>query len=66
MTETAAYGHSARAQWTTGPRLLKLGESIELRFSLPDGVRHRDLAVFPRYLERAEPGDAFSLDGGLG
>lgn len=39
-------------QWTTGSRLLKLGESIEFRFYCPDGVKSSDLIIFPRYLEQ--------------
>jgi len=46
-------------QLTTGSRLLKLGESIEFRFHLPEGMAAGDLEVFPRYLERARPGASF-------
>ena len=47
VDELAGTGTSG-PQLTTGPRLLKLGESIELRFSLPDGATHRDLAEMVR------------------
>ena len=53
-------------QWTTGPRLLKLGEGIAFNFFLPDGIKAEPLTIFPRYLERAEPGDAFTAGGDLG
>jgi hypothetical protein len=46
-------------QLLTGSRLLRLGESIEFRFYLPEGVTSGDLEVFPRYLERARPGKRF-------
>ena len=52
-------------QWTTSPRLLKLGESIEFRFFLPPGIRPEGLSIFPRYLERANPGKAFVAGGDL-
>ncbi|MFH1267664.1 MAG: LamG domain-containing protein [Planctomycetota bacterium] len=45
-------------QWRTSSRLLELGESIEFDFYRPGGagaVEVNDLALFPRYLERAEP-----------
>lgn len=54
---------SAQPQWTTGSRLLKLGESIEFHFYLPDGSAAQELLVFPRYLEQAEPGDDFVAGG---
>ena len=52
-------------QWTTGARLLKLGEAIDFRFFLPDGVSASDLTIFPQYLERANPGAAFVAGGDL-
>ncbi len=57
--------HLKMPQWTTGPRLLKLGEQIALNFFLPDGFHAEPLTIFPRYLERAEPGDAFTAGGDL-
>ena len=58
----SALGGSAMAATpniVTGCRLLKLGEAIEFRFSLPAGTVAGDLEVFPRYLERARPGRRF-------
>ncbi|MAG35907.1 MAG: hypothetical protein CL878_06655 [Dehalococcoidia bacterium] len=55
----------AQAQWTTGSRLLKLGEQIEFQFYLPAGTEASDLSVFPRYLEQAHPGEAFVAGGDL-
>ena len=52
-------------QWTTGPRLLKLGESVRFEFTLPRGLEASALAIYPRYLERADPGEAFVAGGGL-
>ena len=49
----------AMPQWTTGARLLALGEAIDFRFFLPAGVPASDLTIFPQYLERANPGAAF-------
>ena len=57
--------HLTKPQWTTGPRLLKVGEEIEFDFYLPEGVGARDLVVFPQYLKRAKPGERFVADGGL-
>lgn len=51
--------------WTTGSRLLKLGESIDFHFRLPDGITSSDLIIYPRYLEDANPGDAFKAGGDL-
>ena len=42
-----------------------MGEAIDFDFFLPNGAVSNDLVVFERYLERAEPGGAFSADGGL-
>ena len=51
-------------QWITGPRLLKLGETIDFEFYRPAGVAADDaVAVFPQYLERAEPGSEFQSGG---
>ena len=47
------------AQWRTGARLLHRGESITFDFHLPAGMPSSDLAIYPRYLERAAPGDSF-------
>ena len=52
-------------QWTTSSRLLKSGEEIGFNFHLPDGVTAGDLTVFPRYLDQAEPGQAFTAGGDL-
>ena len=53
-------------QWTTSARLLKLGEAIDFRFFLPAGASSGEFRTFPKVLERAEPGDKFRADGGLG
>ncbi len=50
---------------TTSARLLKLGESIELRLSGIPGANLTSLRVFPRYLEQAKPGRAFRAGGDL-
>ena len=55
----------SQPKWTTGSRLLRLGETIEFRFVLPDGTEGEDLTIFPRYLERADPGRAFVAGGDL-
>ena len=52
-------------QWTTSSRLLKLGESIEFDFFLPPGIHAENLSIFTRYLERANPGGAFTAGGDL-
>ena len=52
-------------QWTTSSRLLKLGESIEFEFFLPFGIHSESLSIFTRYLERANPGEAFTAGGDL-
>ena len=57
--------HRSSPQWTTSSRLLRLGEAIDFDFFLPDHAVSNDLVVFERYLERAEPGAAFSADGDL-
>jgi hypothetical protein len=54
-----------RPQWTTSSRLLKLGETIEFQFYLPEGASSNPLRIFQRYLEQAEPGDAFKAGGNL-
>jgi len=54
-----------RPQWTTSSRLLRLGEDIEFRFLLPEGMQAGHLDVFPRYLEQAAPGTSFSAGGPL-
>ena len=55
----------AQPQWTTSFRLLASGEKITFDFYLPDGAAARDLTIFPRYLERANPGAAFVAGGSL-
>jgi len=57
--------HSNRPQWATGPRLLKLGETIKFRFQVPENVSAGALRVFPRYLEVADSADEFAAGGSL-
>ena len=57
--------HRGYPQWVTSSRLLRLGEAIDFDFHLPGGAVSCDLVVFERYLERAEPGGAFSAGGDL-
>jgi len=45
--------------------LLHLGETFQLHLYLPDGYEGGDVYIFPRYLETAEPGDAFQAGGDL-
>ena len=52
-------------QWTTGSRLLKLGQQIKFYFFLPIGMSADDLVIFPKYLERANPGEKFTAGGDL-
>ena len=52
-------------QWITGPRLMRLGESLVLQFYVPAGMEAENVEIFPRYLEQAEPGPAFRPAGGL-
>jgi len=47
--------HLVRPQWITGPRLLKLGESIDFHFFLPEGASIGTLDIFPDYLRKAKP-----------
>lgn len=59
-----------QAQFHAGPRLLKLGESIEFRLGVPvagsaAGEVAAELAIFPRYLRHARPGARFQTDAGL-
>ena len=54
-----------RPQLTTTSRLLKLGEEIEFHFWLPDGVDSSHLRIYPRYLEKAEPGKGYLTGGDL-
>jgi hypothetical protein len=54
-----------QAQWWTSSRLLRLGEPIDFRFHLPAGASTRPLHLFGRYLEQAQPGDAFAAGGDL-
>lgn len=53
------------AQWKTSSRLLHLGEAIEFDLRVPSGVPAGDLVIFPRYLERADPGERFAAGGSL-
>ncbi|MBT6628400.1 MAG: hypothetical protein HOB49_15395, partial [Gemmatimonadetes bacterium] len=57
--------HSQQTQWWTSSRLLRLGESIEFRFHLAAGTSTGPLHVFARYLEQAQPGNAFATGGSL-
>ena len=57
--------HRRLPQWVTSSRLLRLGEAIDFDFFFPDGSESEDPVIFERYLERAEPGEAFSADGDL-
>lgn len=52
-------------QWTTGSRLLKLGEEIRFSFYLPENAQAGLLEIFPRYLERARPGASFVAGGDM-
>jgi hypothetical protein len=54
-----------KAQLTTSSRLLKLGEKIEFHFHLPASIKANDVAIFPNYLERADPGEAFVPGGDM-
>jgi hypothetical protein len=47
--------HRQQPQWSTGPRLLKLGETIDFEFFVPPHIAAGELSIFPQYLERAEP-----------
>ena len=58
--------HSHQPQFATGSRLLRLGETVEFRLFLPDGIPPQDLTIFPLYLEQASPGNAFQPGGNLG
>ena len=55
----------ATPQLYTGPRLLKLGESLSFELHAPNGVQCGPLVVFTRYLEQANPGEAFQLNDSL-
>lgn len=54
-----------RPQWNTSCRLLKLGEGITFHFFLIDASNTGHVVIFPRYLEVANPGDAFVAGGDL-
>ncbi len=59
-------GNWLKSQWLTGPRLIKLGESIDFRFYLPEGMAPGELVVFPRYLEQSSGrAEGFKDDGNL-
>lgn len=62
---TLSANHRDRPQWWTGPRLLKLGEQITFTFHLPEGTGAETLAIFPRYLEQADPAERFVPGGDL-
>ena len=53
--------HLKQPQWTTGSRLLHLGESIAFRFFVPEGTEGGKLDIFERYLELGKPGAAFRV-----
>jgi len=57
--------NSDRPQWATGPRLLKIGETIEFRLQVPENCSAGMLSVFPQYLELAKSVDEFSAEGSL-
>ena len=57
--------HRSSPQWFTSSRLLRLGEAIDFDFFLPDDAISEGLVVFERYLERVDPGGAFSAGGDL-
>lgn len=56
----------SQPQWLTSSRLLRIGESIEFRFFLSEGIQAGTLTVFKCYLEQATPDSAFQPGGGLG
>ncbi len=56
---------AAQPQLTTSSRLLKPGETLEFQFSLPRGMSHGGLEIFPRYLEEGDPGKSFKAGGDL-
>lgn len=58
-------GAESRPQITTTGRLLKVGETIQFTLRLPEGMSAGSLSIFPRYLERADPGQAFAAGGDL-
>lgn len=45
---------------------MRPGEPMEFGFFLPEGMSGSVLTIYPNYLERADPGEAFSADGGMG
>jgi hypothetical protein len=51
-------------QWTTGSRLLKLGESIQFRFYVPSGTDGGKLEILPHFLENASAADRFDPNDG--
>lgn len=65
MNDLPIGAHAEYPLWATGSRLLRLGESIAFHLHLPPGIPAGELSVFPRYLELAEPGDAFQPGGDL-
>ena len=54
-----------RSLMKTSSRLLKLGEEIQFTLSAPTGIPVSSLSVYPRYLETAAPGAAFTPGGDL-
>lgn len=57
--------HTDRPQLITGTRLVRPGESVRFDFFIPAGVEAGDLAVYPNYLEKADPGSEFRAGGDL-
>ncbi|MHB1002183.1 MAG: LamG domain-containing protein [Armatimonadota bacterium] len=54
-----------QAQMKTSYRLLKIGESIDFMFDLPEGMKYSQLSIYPRYLEMAKPGKLYSAGDDL-
>lgn len=66
LPATPHIGLLNRVQWTTGSRLLKLGEPIKFTFFIPAGKDAGELKIFANYLETlGDPGNTFRADGGM-
>ena len=55
----------AKPQLTTGSRLLKVGEPMAFCLFKPDAMAPGTFDIFPRYLERANPGNDYVAGGDL-